>query len=87
MSTYSELRTVIKKMESDIEAIKNRSYRYLDEYEKGFSDGALETMESNLKFVQEIHHRLSWEESPNQVRGDMENEWGDLPPRRTGMGG
>ena len=87
MSTYSELRTVITKMESDIKSIKDRPSRYLDEYEKGFADGALETMESTLKFLEAISHQLSWEETPDPVPEDMDPEFGDIPPIRQGMGG
>ena len=88
MSAYKELKDTIKKMESDLKIAREASNKpFLNDYEQGYADAAVESLESTIRFTKEIARRLSWNETPNPVRGDMENEFGDVPPIRQGMGG
>lgn len=60
MSVKTELNEVIKKMESDLEsAKKSQQNPYLEEYGKGYVDGAVEAMESTIKFMKVVVTRLS----------------------------
>lgn len=86
MSTYKELQEVIKKMEADLAMAKQAEQRaFLSDYELGFAEGVVETMEASLDMLKAISKSMSWEETPPAPRAD--GDWGDVPPIRTGMGG
>lgn len=87
MSVYTELQSVIENMESDLGTARVAANRpYLNDYEQGFADGVVESMEASLQLIKVISNKLSWETpTPPTPRGG--GEWGDVPPARTGMGG